>query len=118
MATLKLNLSRHKAAQDMIRLIEKEKGLSTSAAIDYAVNSRAYNRIINTGLGPIALPIWGHGEFKKREWFTLDNPSIKIELSEEKLQMIRKVAEVEKSSIETAVSYFLLFTMEALGYHI
>lgn len=118
MATLKLNLSRHKAAQDMIKLIEKEKELSTPDAIDYAVNSRAYKRIINTGLGPIALPVWGHGELKEREWFTLDNPSVKIELSEEKLQMIRKVVEVEKVSTETAVSYFLLFTMEALGYHI
>lgn len=117
MAPLKLKLARHKAAQDMIKLIEKEKGLSTSAAIDFAVNSRMYHEIIETGLGPIALPIWGHGE-SERKWLTLDDPHINIEFDDKKLQMVRDVAEVEKTNIETAVAYFLLFTMEDLGYHI
>lgn len=118
MASLKLKLGRYKAAQDMIKLIEKEKGLSTSAAIDFAVNSRTFHQIVNTGFGPIALPIWGHGESKQRKWLTLDNPHIDIDLDEKKLQLINEVAAMEKTNPETAVSYFLLFTMDALGYHI
>ncbi len=117
MSLLKLNLARHKAAQDMIKLIEKEKGLSTSAAIDFAVNPRIFRQIINTGVGPIALPIWGHGE-PQRKWLTLDDPHINIDFDENKLQLICDVAAAEKTNTETAVAYFLLFTMEALGYHI
>lgn len=118
MASLKLKLGRYKAAQDMIKLIEKEKGLSTSAAIDFAVNSRTFHQIVNTGFGPIALPIWGHGETGQRKWLTLDDPRIDIDFDEKKLQLINEVATMEKTNPETAVSYFLLFTMEALGYHI
>ena len=119
MEKVKLNFARHKAAQDMIKLIEKKKGLSTSEAITFCVNYKIFCRILDTGWASIALPIWGHGEDDPdRRKLTLDNPRLEIDFDEKSLKMIREISKQEEVNLETVVSYFLLFTMEILGYHI
>lgn len=117
MSILKLNFTNYKAAQDMIKLIEKEKGLSTSEAIDFSINLKICNRILKTGWGSIALPIWSHDD-PERKWLSLNDPRVEVEINDEKAQLISKVATEESVNMETAVAYFLLFTMEMLGYHI
>ena len=117
MALLKLNFKKQEAAQDMIKLIEKEKELSVAEAINFSINLEICNRILKTGWGSIALPIWGHGD-PDLEWSLLDNPCVEIEISEDKAQLISKIESKEGVDTETAIAYFLLFTMEALGYHI
>lgn len=117
MTILKLNFTKHEEAQDMIRLIQKEKGFSVAEAIDFSINLDKFNQIIETGWASIALGLWGHDDFE-REWLTLDNPCIDVDFSEEKINLIKKVAKQEKVDTETSVSYFLLFTMDELGYHI
>ncbi len=117
MAILKLNFTDHKEAQDMINLIQKEKDLSVAEAIDFAVNLKTFNQIVKTGWGSIALGLWGHAD-SEREWLMLDDPYVEVDFKEEKNNLIKKVASQEKIDTETVVSYFLLFTMEILGYHI
>ncbi len=114
---LELNFTNHEIAQDMIRLIQKEKGLTESQCISLAVNSKTCKQIIDTGWASIALSMWGHDN-PEREWLLLDNPIVDVELENDKEQLIEKISSKENVDIETAVSYFLLFTMEALGYHI
>jgi len=117
MSLVKFNFSNYEAAQDMIKLLQKEKGLSVPSAIQFSVNAEIYHRILDTGWGSIALSIWGHDD-PERNWLLLDNPLIEFDIEEDKLNLIQGVATKEDTDIETAVSYFLLFTMESLDYHI
>lgn len=63
------------------------------------------------------MPIWGHDD-PECDWLSLDNPLLEFNIEEDKLNLIQAVAAKEDIGIETAVSYFLLFTMESLDYHI
>ena len=117
MAKLKLNFSKYKEAQDMIRLIEKVKEIPAEQAIDFSINQRNCSRIIDTGWASIALSLWGHDD-PERKRLLLEDPCIVVELSDEKIELITKVKAKEGVNQEIAVSYFLLFTMESLGYHI
>ena len=114
---IKLNFTNHPAAQDMIRIIMKDKDLSVNEAIYYSINTNVYKRIIETGWGPIALPLWGHGG-PSRKWKKIDNPHIEIDLDDSKFNAVKEIEKLNKIDTETAISYFLIFTMEALGYHI
>jgi len=117
MSLVKFDFTDYEAAQDMIKLIQKEKSLTAPQAIAFSVNSKMYSRIKETGWGPIALPIWGHDE-PERKWLSLDNPIVKSELDEKSLEMIHDIATKENIALVEALSYFLLFTMESLDYHI
>lgn len=114
---VKLDFTKHNRAQDMIRLIEDEKNLSAAEVIEYAVNFDNFKRIIKTGWASIALDLWGHGD-PDREWEVMDNPCIEVNLDENKTFLLDKIQEADKIDIETAVSYFLIFTMSEMGYHI
>ena len=112
---MQLDFSNHDAAQDMITIIEKDKGLSPIDAIKFCIDQDIYNRIIETGWASIALDLWGHDE---REWSKLETPYLDAEIDEDKQNLVNKIVLKEKVDIETAVSYFLIFTMEKMGYHI
>lgn len=114
---MKLNLENHDAAQDMIILIEKDKCLSATDAIKFSINQDIHDKILNTGWASIALELWGHDD-PDREWNKMEEPYIEVEIEENKLKLIEDIAKKEKVDIVTAVSYFLIFTMDTLGYHI
>lgn len=114
---MKLDFKNHPAAQDMIKIIERDKRLETSEAIKFSVNDKMYNKIVNTGWASIALNLWGHDD-PEREWDEMENPCVDVEIEEDKNRLIEAIAKKEKVDIETAVSYFLIFTMDFLGYHI
>ena len=113
----KLNLSKHPAAQDMVKIIMKEKGLSAEESLDFSITQDTYNQILNTGWASIALDLWGHGD-PDREWEVLDKPIIDIEFDKHKQDLINEIVEKEKVSVVKAVSYCLIFAMQSLGYHI
>jgi hypothetical protein len=117
MSLVKLDFSNFEAAQDMIKLLQQEKGLSVPSSIQFSVNSKIYHRILDTGWASIALTIWGHDD-PERDRLSLENSLIEFNIEEDKLNLIQAVAAKEDIDIETAVSYFLLFTMESLDYHI
>jgi hypothetical protein len=104
-------------AQDMIRIVMDEKKLSPEEAVKFSVNRTIYQRIIKAGYASIALPLWGHDD-PERERKALDKPIGEVEFDKLSQNLINDIMEKEEVEFEIAVSYFLLFTMEALGYHI
>lgn len=72
---------------------------------------------METGWANIALPLWGHGN-PDAEKEKLENPIIEIKPNKDKTYLIKTVMEFEKVPFKTAVLYFMIFTLETLGYHI
>lgn len=114
---MNLDFSNHHETQDMIKIIEADKNLTAADAIEFSINENIYKRIIDTGWASIALSMWGHAE-PDRKWSVLESPHLEIEIDEEKEQLINKVIKKERVDLETAISYFILFTMDSMGYHI
>lgn len=114
---LKLDFSDCLAAQDMIRTIEREKSLKEAEAIRFAINETIYQAIIDAGWASVALSLWGHDN-PDREWEKIKNPHLEIELDDSKYELVNKLANKKGLDLETAVSYFLIFTMDSMGYHI
>ena len=48
----------------------------------------------------------------------MNSPKVDVEFSETDIKYLKKVAKAEKVKVVTAVCYFLVFTMQSLGYHI
>lgn len=101
----------------MIRLIMKEKEISAVEAVAFSINSDIYSEIIGAGWASIALSLWGHDD-PEREWLKLDNAIIDINFDQTATSLIQKVKSKEKVDDKTAIAYFLIFTMDSLGYHI
>ena len=105
-------------AQDMIFIISKEKKLTYGEAIASSINKEILNRIENEGYAAIAISLWGHAN-PMRKWKVLKEPILQVELDGEKFEYITQVMKKNNlSNIQDAISYFLIFTVEALGYHI
>lgn len=104
-------------AQDMLVKIMKEKNLNQEKAILSSITQKIFIRIIETGWGEIALPMWGLDN-PEREWEKLNDPIIKIKLNKDKEHLVGLIMEKENVSFKTAIMYFMLFTLESLGYHI
>ena len=114
---MNLNFTNHPAAQDMINIIIKEKNLSASEALNYAINREMYRKVRDNGWASIALQLWGHDDFERIPTI-LDNPLINVEFDKLQERLIEDIAEKRDVDNETAISYFLLFVMESLDYHI
>ena len=114
---IQLNLTDNSAAQDMVRIVMKEKNLSAKEAIEFSINREMHQKILKEGYASIALDLWGHDD-PEREWDVLDNPIFELELDKLKENLIEDISEKEDVGAETAVCYFLIFTMDFLGYHI
>lgn len=114
---LKLDFTENPTVQDMIRIVMRDKALSEKGALEFSINQDMYWKIIEEGYASIAFSLWGHGD-PEREWYNLKNPIIEIELDKEKERLIADIAEKEGVDTEMAVGYFLIFTMDFLGYHI
>lgn len=112
-----LDLSNNAAAQDMIRIIMREKNLLVNDAIDFAINRDIHQRILKEGYASIAFDLWGHDD-PEREWDILDEPIIDLELDNLRGRLVEDIAEKQDVDTETAICYFLIFTMDFLGYHI
>lgn len=112
-----LDFTNNLKAQDMIKLIGKKKNLSEKEAILLSVNKKNYEKILKTGYSSIALSLWGHSN-PDREMEKIENPIIEVNFDEDSLNAIREVLAKEKVDMEKAISYFLLYEMESLGYHI
>ena len=112
-----INFTERFDAQDMIKIVMDKKGLSAQESIKFSVNRSIHQHILKTGYASIALDLWGHDN-PEREWVELDEPIIDIEFDKLSQNLINDIMEKEEVDFETAVTYFLLFTMEILGYHI
>lgn len=114
---ISLDFTNDKIAQDMLVKIMKEKKLDSEKAVLSTITQKMFDRIVETGWGQVALPIWGHDN-PNREWEKLDNPIVKIELNKDKERLVSVIMEKENIQFKTAIMFFMLFTLESLGYHI
>lgn len=114
---MKLDLNKNAAAQDMIRIIMRDKSLPPDEAVKFAINRQMHQKILQEGYASIAFDLWGHDN-PEREWDKLDNPIIEVDLDKLSTRLVEDIMEKEDVSAELAVCYFLIFTMDYLGYHI
>lgn len=114
---MKLDLNKNAAAQDMIRIIMHDKSLLPDEAVKFAINRQMHQKILQEGYASIAFDLWGHDN-PEREWDKLDNPIIEVDLDKLSTRLVEDIMEKEDVSAELAVCYFLIFTMDYLGYHI
>ena len=114
---LKLDLTNNLAAQDMISIVMREKNLSPIEAIGFSINREMLQKILKEGYASIALDLWGHDD-PEREWGVLDELILELDLDKLQERFIEDIIEKEGVDTETAICYFLIFTMDFLGYHI
>lgn len=79
---MKLDLRNNAAAQDMIRIIMREKNLSAEDAVAFAVNRDMYQKILKAGYASIAFDLWGHDN-PERVWDALSTPVCKCQRKSE-----------------------------------
>lgn len=114
---IRFNLSKDEHGQDMIKKIMDKKGLSAEKALLSTITQKNCVTILSTGWAGMALSLWGHDN-PEREMEKLDDPIVEFKLSKEKERLVSIVMEKEEVSLKEAIFYFVIFTMEALGYHI
>lgn len=114
---MKLDLRNNAAAQDMIRIIMREKNLSAEDAVAFAVNRDMYQKILKAGYASIAFDLWGHDN-PERVWDALSTPVLDLKFDKLQENLIEGISEKESVDYETAICYFLIFTIDYLGYHI
>lgn len=112
-----IDLTEEEAMQDMITLIMRRKNITAVEAVSLSINQQNYKNIVQTGWASIAVSMWGHDDYD-REWFELDENVFEIELDDTQSKYLADICKKEKTDTVTAISYFLIFTMDELGYHI
>ena len=104
-------------AQDMLSKIMKKKNLTPEKALLSTITQKNCVTILATGWAGLAVSMWGHDDpFGERE--QLENPIFTIKLSKDKLRLVMIVMEKESISFHNALLYFMIFTLDSLGYHI
>lgn len=114
---MKLDFTQHEAAQDMIRLIMRDKKLPADAAIRFAVNPQIHQKILKEGYGDFAYIQWGHAD-PERKWLQLSPSAVDVLFDADALHLINDICAKEHVDDVGAICQFLIFTMDALGYHI
>lgn len=114
---VRIDFSKDTNAQDMLMKIMKKKKLSPEKAILSSITQKNCVTILATGWADIAVSMWGHADpYAERE--KLDNPVVNFRLSKDKARLVEIVMEKENTSFGAAILYFMIFTLESLGYHI
>ena len=112
-----IDFSKETDAQDMLSKIMKKKNLTPEKALLSTITQKNCVTILATEWAGTAVSLWGHadpdGEREKLEY-----PIVKIKLSKDKERLISIVMEKENVSFDEALLYFMIFTLESLGYHI
>ena len=104
-------------AQDMLCKIIKKKNLTPEKALLSTITQKNCVTILATGWAGLAVSMWGHDDpFGERE--RLESPTFTLKLSKDKLRLVRIVMEKESISFHDALLYFMIFTLDSLGYHI
>lgn len=113
----KFDFSDDSNAQDMLSKIMKEKHLSPEKAVLSCITQKNCVTILAAGWADMAVSMWGHDD-PYREFEELENPAFEIKLSKDKIRLLEIVMEKERVPFDRAVLYFMIFTLESLGYHI
>ena len=112
-----IDFSKETDAQDMLSKIMKKKNLTPEKALLSTITQKNCVTILATGWAGMAVSLWGHDD-PNEEREKLEDPIVKIKLSKDKERLISIVMEKENVSFGEALLYFMIFTLESLGYHI
>ena len=112
-----LDFSEDINAQDMLSKIMKHKNSTPDKAILSTITHKNCVTILTTGWAGMAVSLWGHAD-PDGEREKLENPKVEIKLSKDKARLVAIVMAAEKVSYTEAILYYMIFTLEALGYHI
>lgn len=104
-------------AQDMLLVVMKKENISAAEAVKHVVNKSMLQRISQTGWASEAFMRWRHYD-PAYKYKLLEKPVFNVSFTKEQLTLIELVMEIENVNVETAIGYFLIFTMDAYGYHI
>lgn len=104
-------------AQDMLSKIMKKKKLTKGEAILSSITEENCFSILSTGWAGIAVSLWGHAD-PDAERQKISNPKVTITLNKYKACLLVTVMKKGKITLPTAIQYFMIFTLESLGYHI
>lgn len=104
-------------AQDMLSKIMRNKNLTPEKALLSTITQKNCVKILATGWAGIAVSLWGHAD-PDEELEELEDPIVRIKLSKDKERLVSIVMEKENVSFNEALLYFMIFTLESLGYHI
>ncbi len=116
-SNMKVNFRYNIDAQDMLTKIMHATNLSPEKALLSTITQKNFERILSTGWAGIAVSLWGHDN-PDAEREGLDNPTIEFQLSKDQARLLQTVMEKERIPFREAILYFMIFTMESLGYHI
>ena len=112
-----VDFSKETDAQDMLSKIMKKKNLTLEKALLSTITQKNCVTILATGWAGMAVSLWGHAD-PDGEREKLEDPIVKIKLSKDKERLVSIVMEKENVSFGEALLYFMIFTLESLGYHI
>ena len=112
-----IDFSKETDAQDMLSKIMKKKNLTPEKALLSTITQKNCVTILSTGWAGMAVSLWGHAD-PDGEREKMEDPIVKIKLSKDKERLISIVMEKENVSFDEALLYFMIFTLESLGYHI
>lgn len=91
--------------------------MSVEDAIPFVLTDAHKDSVFSAGWANFALGLWGHDD-PERDWIMLPEPDVVVRLSEHRFSLLLKTAIHERVSLERALGYFLVFTMQELGYHV
>lgn len=114
-----INFRNNKIAQDLVNvLLEDSTGANVQKVISSAINKSTLDDIMsNASWIDTSYTLWENYK-NGREWYELEEPVICLTLSDNKTKLLRKVEKALGVSTSTAVSYFLLYSVKQLGYHL
>ena len=95
----------------------QKKNLTSEKALLSTITQKNCVTILATGWAGMAVSLWGHAD-PDGEREKLEDPIVKIKLSKDKERLISIVMEKENVTFGEALLYFMIFTLESLGYHI
>ena len=123
-----IDLKNEYEAQDMISILLKKNNTTEEKVILSVINEKNFKRIVDEGWARLAVRNWFiHNNNDNMAYidgnyaisFTeLKSPKIEIDFKPKQIDFLEAIMFHEKVKIEEAISYFLIFEMESLGYHI
>lgn len=116
-SVIAIDFSEEIDAQDMLSKIMSNKNLTPEKALLSTITQKNCVKILATGWTGIAVSLWGHAD-PDEELEKLEDPIVRIKLSKDKERLVGIVMEKENVSFNEALLYFMIFTLESLGYHI
>ena len=116
-STRTVDFSNNITAQDMLIHIMRKTNLPPENALLWTLKKDIFINVIMTPWTDLAVSYWGHDDPNKKHE-KLANPILKINLTYDQRQIIQSAMFLRKITFKKALTHFMIFALESLGYHI